>query len=462
MCQTTLFHDGPFAMVLGFSFSPPMYWAFMAGFYLLIIIGVTLVQVLVKLFRWISTILTRPEDDAVLNTPSHFVILVHGTWARNAQWTQQGSAVRECITDTLGSNVQFRKFMWSGRNRFGARSKAAMDLATLIEQTSKTFPTVPVLIISHSHGGQVALQAISRLPQTCQVNALIFLSTPFLVVESRELGEASGIAAWAVPAAFAYILGMIVIGGMSEIGHWFTMNHPAVIGVSWLIAAVALGIYMSHRAVASAKEINEAHTYAIPSHTKLLLMRAPGDEASTGINVISILTHMIERVYLAVQNTLQETLGLLSAFRRFLGRNKGAAAAVCILSFFAGLKFPFSSVALTLSLWLIPCVVVTVAIEGGFGFKIVRFAYAVMSYASLALPLALFSVLIGPELALSALFINVSAESAPLGQFEISILPTKHGTSWLKHSRPYEAPAAMGCLKRWVSNNVEGCLCHPE
>ncbi len=64
---------------------------------------------------------------------------------------------------------------------------------------------------------------------------------------------------------------------------------------------------------------------------------------------------------------------------------------------------------------------------------------------------------LGPELAFSALLLNVSAESLPMGSHTITLVPSnvtddgQPSLVSLKHSRTYETPLALETLQKWLS-----------
>ena len=63
------------------------------------------------------------------------VTLVHGTYARGAAWTKEGSALRSQIAEALvghGRDAHFDVFEWSERNTHKARIKAGYELAAHI------------------------------------------------------------------------------------------------------------------------------------------------------------------------------------------------------------------------------------------------------------------------------------------------------------------------------------------
>jgi hypothetical protein len=135
--------------------------------------------------------------------------------------------------------------------------------------------TAPTFIVAHSHGGNVAVQALRAAPQIEQhVAGLITVATPFLVAHKRRGG-------W--PYFFA-LIGGIVLAASS----YFALV-PAKLNISssqslWLAGVlVVLSMWMSFwqskrvlRALLPDRQEN-------PINRKLLVIRTSGDEAGASL-----------------------------------------------------------------------------------------------------------------------------------------------------------------------------------
>ena len=107
------------------------------------------------------------QASQVESAPPIVVTLVHGTFAKGAPWTKDGSILRRKIAAELGSlekDVIFDVFEWSGRNTHKARVKAGYRLADHIRELKKHYPIAQHFVVAHSHGGNVALLAHKHLP----------------------------------------------------------------------------------------------------------------------------------------------------------------------------------------------------------------------------------------------------------------------------------------------------------
>jgi hypothetical protein len=140
-------------------------------------------------------------------------ILVHGTWGRGffskwieprtvasddaarpitspkrLRWFDAGSDFRKELTDALKNrqlSFTTRVFLWDGANSIASRNKAATSLATQLEELAIEHPNDPILIVAHSHGGNVALRAahIAGKPSIENLR-VITLATPFLQIRT--------------------------------------------------------------------------------------------------------------------------------------------------------------------------------------------------------------------------------------------------------------------------------------
>ncbi len=119
----------------------------------------------------------------------HFVItLVHGTFVPKARWLRYNSALRRTLPGFLQPHkVTFRPFAWSGRNNEVGRFEAAKRLKVRLEKQFTSFPDAEHHIVCHSHGGNVALQAISWLESGRTIDGLICLSVPFIHASVRAV-----------------------------------------------------------------------------------------------------------------------------------------------------------------------------------------------------------------------------------------------------------------------------------
>jgi hypothetical protein len=126
------------------------------------------------------------------------ISLVHGTWGRSfpsvgGRWFEEGSIFREILQARLkleDLSFEIREFHWSGRNSIRARERGAAELAQRLATSAEACDGYRSIIIAHSHGGNLALEAIRRSGIKSRL-ALVSLATPYLDV--RELPRSASV-----------------------------------------------------------------------------------------------------------------------------------------------------------------------------------------------------------------------------------------------------------------------------
>lgn len=119
------------------------------------------------------------------------VLLVHGTAAPNAPWTQPGSPLRTEIESLAPpGEILCKPVGWSGSNFHSHRIAAAEKLAAEIKGTFDLEPERKVVVVGHSHGGTIASLMLSRHPSIAtRLTGVVYLSTPFIVASRRPHTE---------------------------------------------------------------------------------------------------------------------------------------------------------------------------------------------------------------------------------------------------------------------------------
>ncbi len=115
----------------------------------------------------------------------YHIVLIHGTFAPNAPWTDSNSDFCKRITNQLDGDVTFQVFNWSGKNSHKSRLSAAKELKAILE-TGCGESDCKKIIIAHSHGGNIAMYALKELGEKAKDFELITMATPFLNTEKRD------------------------------------------------------------------------------------------------------------------------------------------------------------------------------------------------------------------------------------------------------------------------------------
>lgn len=130
---------------------------------------------------------TREQPNVGAVEYQHVVVLVHGTFARRADWTHPDSPLAKTVTSALGGHVLVRPFNWSGRNSHDERLSWGAKLAEKLVELSHHHPKASLHIIAHSHGGNVAAYALRSPVIRDLVKNVVCLGTPFIVAYHRDL-----------------------------------------------------------------------------------------------------------------------------------------------------------------------------------------------------------------------------------------------------------------------------------
>jgi pimeloyl-ACP methyl ester carboxylesterase len=112
-------------------------------------------------------------------------ILVHGTFAKSANWLtlQAGLAEAACA---VGETPSFEQLTWSGKNRANARQAAASAILALVQKIRSTSRNEKIFVIGHSHGGSTVAYFLKQYPDVAEtLGGCAFLSTPFVAIRPR-------------------------------------------------------------------------------------------------------------------------------------------------------------------------------------------------------------------------------------------------------------------------------------
>ena len=121
------------------------------------------------------------------------VLLVHGTHGGASRWHQDRAregalpaSFRHTIARRLGGLAAIESFGWSGRNAVADRRAAALRLAWRCRQALRAEGHARLVLIGHSHGGNVLDMAAALLPPGLRARVhLVQVSTPFVVETPR-------------------------------------------------------------------------------------------------------------------------------------------------------------------------------------------------------------------------------------------------------------------------------------
>ncbi|MDP9412774.1 MAG: alpha/beta hydrolase [Pseudomonadota bacterium] len=171
------------------------------------------------------------------------VCLVHGTFASEAPWANPEGLFHRTLAREM-PDAAVDRFNWSGRNSHEARAAAGVELAEHSAALLEAHSRERLLLVGHSHGGNVILQSLKDPHFQSRVDAIVFLGTPFWRVEPRDVATFarafSRAVAWFVVVPGIMPFGLFLAMGLSSL---LFREELAAAGLAFLITLPALALY---------------------------------------------------------------------------------------------------------------------------------------------------------------------------------------------------------------------------
>ena len=405
--------------------------------------------------------------------PAHVITLVHGTWARNAPWTRPDSPLCKTLHDHL-NRPHVCAFAWSGRNTHKARLSAAVALTTHLRSLQERFPRARHHLVGHSHGGNVCLYALRDDALRKSMSGIICLSTPFLVARARNRDPFGDV-------SLLVVLSSLIVA--APIAYYSSIHiTPPVTGVIGLVLALGAAAQSIGQRLAksSTRWLTDLKTEPLPP-SKLLIIRYSADEASAALLSGQFAAWIANRLCFLISNlshgaynpTIKPTLWVLESAGYVKDKSvpKKTRWPQLLLLFVA----PFLPL-VAFYVWTIsrhigppspPRAIVALAAAPVAGVTIPLAVALTCGLLAALLSLALSLVLCamsfpsGVDLALLSPFIEVSAETAPEGVWQIlQLVPENQGSgvpkNGLMHSASYTDPRALRAIARWIASRPPG------
>lgn len=400
-------------------------------------------------------------DHPMVANPKAVVTLIHGTFARKAPWTRPGSRLCGQVEAYFGGQVQLRRFGWSGRNSFRARSRAVIALNDDLAAVGRQHPQVPHYLIGHSHGGNVALGGAMH----GEVDGVICLATPVLTTRRRRFPP----------------LTRIMIG----FGFFMTLLLPLIdlensgeasdfeAGAALVCAALAVVWYRAARVIAA--RICEDRPYHKLDPERVAFIRSPFDEASGIIGLANVVGWAISRLTAGPFELLQRFAREASVERRtlvalgFAGVTIVGAIAISLPDLVEGGERILADDTWLGAIHLVLSTLIVLIGLTGFVLNILApvlrrarsnklllfllwplFLYAGIFGGLFFLPAILLMSLthaaaVGGELLICSVLVEVTAEPCPAGNWTVFQLRPPAETS-LRHSSVYESDSGLAAV----------------
>jgi len=379
------------------------------------------------------------------------VTLIHGTWAKRSDWTDpEKSLMADALRSFLPPPVEILRFAWSGRNSPRARRVAADNLRDHLRNAINNNPVnAHHFVIAHSHGGNVALQALNDPGLMQTIDGVACLSTPFLSVRDREVGP-NGRHMVLLATVLWLVAGLVIVCGYFEL-RWYSLA-----GLNVLLLSLLAKLYCGWDVMVT--NLKRSITIVPICPERIRILRFAGDEASAALLtsqfICDVTTRIVTRLSIWIAKAKERrgqrlrTLVMIAVCSLIgSGILMGAAALLQAPDYtpiIAGILLSLAGVVLALRL-----------------FPIGVFAYEIL-VSILVAPLVILLTLallvpFGLTVALANLTLDVSADASPTGSWTVHLLdpPSTVDTADVempprKHSAIYDSPAVFEDLCAWM------------
>jgi len=246
---------------------------------------------------------------------STVVTLVHGTWPRGPlnlsstiEWYKTDSSICQALLELTWQKTLIHRFQWSGANSVAARLAAATELQEELSTLFDRFPMATHVIVAHSHGAAVALTALKEESILARTSGVVCLSTPFLHTSLRawakpKISSARKLlleCALFLPCWLGFLIGFGLVYMRQQLtSDWFLRTGllcigllMAALGATSFLALMATFIFKKsfvqriwNELYRGAKTYVQTLQYPSLPTDRMLIVRAPADEASTTLAV---------------------------------------------------------------------------------------------------------------------------------------------------------------------------------
>lgn len=382
-------------------------------------------------------------------------ILVHGTFARAADWP----ALREGLAQAAsaaGEHSRFNELTWSGKNTASARQAAAFEISTVVQNIQSTSRDEKIFVIGHSHGGSAIayfLKEYSSLAKT--LSGCAFLSTPFVAIRPRTQAFRVVSAVFYFPLLTYHLIWSYIFRyshpDLAPLSHLWPVYYLGTVPLAAFTGLLLFNLRKFRNSDKLLKEARRRQTADLPPGNYLFL-RCSGDEAAAALSATQFIAWLSAK--------LSQALELL--MRPAFSSHK------IIRSVFLGLLGGIISWA-TLSLLGLGDEEIRrlhAATEGQFvaslAFFLFFFCVVVVPYLLVFCTLAAFAIFLTQALTswafgwtelLDGFFVELAIEPLPFGAHSMAHIDWNTeapGIEGITHSWTYAHPVAIRYVQDWV------------
>lgn len=389
------------------------------------------------------------------------ITTVHGTYARRATWVQRDSNLGRALAQRLGDNVLVVPFRWSGSNNPSARDEAQANLREHIKGLMLEHSSAKHYVIAHSHGGNVALYAMRDEAIRKEISGVICLATPFLISRPRSL--AGGELKYHIVAAAVVQIAILVFLVRWLVNDWnsWWLQQAAI-----LLAAIAVSIPLSllvRKWHSFSDTLHKMQLHGTLPKEKVMIIRAPGDEASGLLlffHFVSRLTVLVYSMLYLFHRWLVRLAGLLASWRIRLFGVLFAGTGITTLTAIVAIEMSQSTTTILTIVMVIGCICVVIPALLIMGWlEVVAMPGELLVGAMFTAVIVILSLMLLPfgwHVAVSNILLDVTAEPTPLGKWEVNQLASngcqdqEMGDLSLQHSIVYDDPEALALICDWM------------
>ncbi len=385
------------------------------------------------------------------------IVPIHGTFAFGAAWTRRGHRLIDSACAAAGTEVVVRRFLWSGGNTFRARSVAAIELrrhlSDLREEANAVGADPKIVLIAHSHGGNVAVDAAEGAAscERPQIDHIVCLATPFLRLEPRHVSEGVFIALGLVPTFVALNVLLRLLPSAATISGW---QYAAAALVPLLVGMLYIGYSLRITGeIVAATRWRPGATERLAG--RLTILRTEADEASGALGMLAAtigLTRLFNKLPMRVVHRFEELGRDDSTASVWFLRLAVLAAMAIVVDVYHSLPSEATpmliaarSGLLLLAFWLFTLLIAATTPTS----SVAREVFDGLLSIPISVLLPVITLGFGNELVFAAPYVSISAEPSPPGRFVIHQFAASGDFA---HSDAYQNPDAISLVAAEIAS----------